>query len=129
MRMWETRGLSEGRNVIAISTALPCQYSLHLTVIYNDTLNLRVSPGVDVFSEHLLQLMEESKLCAHAKVRNSEEAKLFEDVFSGEFELDGGDGHKVLHGERCNLHDVAYIEAEYPLALVQVSEEVPHVGL
>ena len=71
--MWETRGLSLGRNDIAISTALPCQYSLPLSHSHEV---LRVATRVDLLAQHLLQLMKEPKLRPHAEVGHRQEAKL-----------------------------------------------------
>ena len=54
---------------------------------------------------------------------------LLEDILAGQFELDRGHRHEVLHSQRRDLHDVPDVQAIDPLRLVQIAQQVLHVGL
>ena len=77
----------------------------------------------------LLQLVQESVLCAHTEITDGEETHLFQDEFSRELKLKGCVTEEILKSQRRDLHDVAYVEAVDPFALIQISKDVLHVWL
>ena len=80
-------------------------------------------------ANRLIQLVQEAELGAHAKVADGKETELLEDEFARELDLNGRARQEVLEGERRNLHDVADVEGIYPLVLVEVAQDVLHVGV
>ena len=90
---------------------------------------LRVSPLKFDAADRLIELVQEAELGAHAEVRDREEAELFEDELSRKLDLNCGGREEVLEGQRCDLHYIPYVKRVNPLILVEVAQDVFHVGV
>ena len=88
---------------------------------------LRVLSLEGLVLDLLLELVQESILCAHAEITDAEEAHFLEDEFTRELELEGRLAQEVLQSQRRDLHDVADVETVDPLRLIQVPKDVLHV--
>lgn len=73
--------------------------------------------------------MQKSELSSHAKVGDSQEAKLFQNELSRHLNLNRSWGEEVLESEWSNLHDVSDVKRVDPLVLVQVAKDVFHVSV
>ena len=90
---------------------------------------LGVSPLEFHATDRLIELVKEAELGAHAEVRDREEAELFEDELSRKLDLNCGGREEVLEGQWCDLHNIAYVKGVNPLILVEVAQDVFHVGV
>ena len=88
---------------------------------------LRVFSLVGDSTNLLIQLMEETELCAHAEVGHCQETELLEHEFPRKLDLQSCRRHEVLQSQRGNLHNIANIQTVDPLVLVQVAKYVLHV--
>ena len=73
--------------------------------------------------------MEKSVLSAHAEIAHCEETQFFEYELASQFNLDRGTAHEVLQSQGRYLHDVTYIKTVDPFVLIQVPEDIFHVGV
>lgn len=76
-----------------------------------------------------IELVEESVFRAHAEIAHCEEAQLFEYKLASQLNLDRRAAHEVLQRQGRYLHDVANIETVDPFVLVEVAEDIFHVGV
>ena len=76
-----------------------------------------------------IQLMKESELSTHAKVRYCKKAKFFQDEFSWKLDLNSCWRHEILERKWCNLHNVANVQRVDPFVLIEVSKNVLHICL
>ena len=90
---------------------------------------LRVPPLEFDAADCLIELVKEAELGAHAEVRDREEAELFEDELARKLDLNCGGREEVLEGQRCDLHYIPYVKRVNPLILVEVAQDVFHVGV
>ena len=90
---------------------------------------LRVSPLEFDAADCLIELVKEAKLGTHAEVGDCEEAELFEDELTRKLDLNCGGREEVLEGQWCDLHYIPYVKRVNPLILVEVAQDVFHVGI
>lgn len=74
-------------------------------------------------------LDDETHLCGHAEVRDDEQLKLFQEGLARQLQFIARRLHEVSHSYWLDLHDVADVQIEDPLILVQKAEHSPHIDL
>ena len=75
------------------------------------------------------RLQQEAHLSAHAEVRHNQDGQFAEERVSTQLQLITRLMQKLFHRDGLNLHDVANIQIEDPLVLIEEAQDTSHVRL
>lgn len=90
---------------------------------------LRVFPCEGDSLNNFILLVQKSELCAQAKITNTKETNLFQNVLPGQFDRNSIWTQKILQSQWSHLHYITYIQAINPFVLVQIAKNVFHIRI